>query len=80
MRFAIAFAFNFFVPGLGSFVLGRWFQGTLQIVLTLMAFVLIVSVFLTFFGLVLFALSWLYALAVWMFQIWRHRQSKTALK
>lgn len=75
MRTVLAFILNFFIPGVGSFVLGYWLQGTIQVVLTLFAFVLIVTVWLTFFGLVLFFLMWLYALVLGLFYAFRGRSA-----
>jgi len=65
----IAFILNSAIPGLGNIVIGRWVQGFIQLLVTLAAFVLILSVFLVFFGLVLFGLSWIYALAVWTYHL-----------
>lgn len=65
----IAFILNSVIPGLGNIVIGRWVQGFIQLLTTLAAFVLVVSVFLVFFGLVLFGLSWIYALAVWTYHL-----------
>jgi hypothetical protein len=71
MKMVVAFILNIFIPGLGSLVLGYWVQGPLQIILTLLAFVLVVTVWLTFFGLLLYVLVWLYALVLWTLRIKR---------
>ena len=65
MKMGLAFILNFFLPGLGNLIIGRWIQAPIQIFLTLIALVIMVTVFLVFFGLVLFALNWIYALVVW---------------
>jgi len=68
---------NTICPGLGSIVIGHWVQGVLQVLMTLVAFVLLVSVFLTFFGLVLYALVWIYAFILWVIYFKNNRR-KTA--
>lgn len=65
----IAFILNFVIPGLGNIVIGRWVQGVIQLLITLAALALVLSVFLVFFGIVLFGLSWIYALAVWTYHL-----------
>jgi TM2 domain-containing membrane protein YozV len=74
MKMTIAFVLNFIIPGLGNIILGHWIQGLLQVILTLISISFTLSVFLTFFGLVLFGLSWVYAFFVWFFHLKNKRE------
>jgi uncharacterized membrane protein (Fun14 family) len=75
LKLTLAFILNLFVPGLGSLIIGYRVQGPIQIVLTLFAFVLLATVWLAFFGVVLFVLVWLHALILWMLRL--RRKSST---
>jgi hypothetical protein len=55
---------NFLVPGLGTLFMKKPFIGAVQLCVLLVAFVLTVSVFLTFFGLVLWLVDVLWALVI----------------
>lgn len=57
----LAVILNFLIPGLGSLVLHRWVHGIIQIFLLITSLALMATVFLTFFGLVLFVPTWIYA-------------------
>ncbi|HAT84991.1 hypothetical protein [Cohaesibacter gelatinilyticus] len=53
---------NFILPGVGTLVLKRTLNGSLQLALSLFSILLILTVWLTFYGLVLYAFVWLWAL------------------
>jgi TM2 domain-containing membrane protein YozV len=69
MKMAITFMLNIIIPGLGNIILGYWFQGLIQVILTIVGFVLILSVFIAAIGVFLLGLSWIYALAVWFIHL-----------
>ncbi len=79
MKMALAFLLNFIVPGLGNLILGYWGQGALQLVVTLISFVLVLTVWLTFFGLVIFGFVWLYALVLWFVHLRKQKADRTSV-
>ncbi len=53
---------NLFFPGLGTVIFGQVNKGVIQIILTLISIPLIMSVFFTLPGLVLYIANWIWAL------------------
>lgn len=64
MRKLIAIIINLLLPGLGSFVINKPIQAVLQLIITLAAIILMLTVWLTFWGLVLFTITWIWALII----------------
>ncbi|GLO69105.1 hypothetical protein MACH17_06220 [Phaeobacter inhibens] len=54
---------NLIIPGLGTFFMRKPFIGALQLLILCVAVVLLLTVFLTFFGLVLWGIDLVWALA-----------------
>jgi hypothetical protein len=55
---------NFIFPGFGTLLMKKPIVGTIQILLMLVALILTVTVWLTFFGLVFWLIDWIWALGV----------------
>ncbi|AZV78724.1 hypothetical protein EBB79_13145 [Parasedimentitalea marina] len=53
---------NLMIPGLGSLLMKKFFNSFIQLTLSLAAFILVRTVFLAFFGLILWLIVWLWAL------------------
>lgn len=58
---------NLIFPGFGTLLMKKPIVGTIQILLMLIALVLTVTVWLTFFGLVFWFIDWIWALGVGIF-------------
>lgn len=58
---------NLIVPGFGTLFMRKFVTGTIQLLLMLMALILIVTVWLTFFGLVLWFMVFIWALLTGIF-------------
>ena len=55
---------NLIFPGLGTLFMKKPIIGTIQVLLMLVALVLTVTVWLTFFGVVFWLIDWIWALSV----------------
>ncbi len=62
MKKLLCIFLNLILPGVGTLVLKRTLNGSLQLALSLFSILLILTVWLTFFGLVLYAFVWFWAL------------------
>lgn len=58
----IAVLVNFFIPGIGSFMVGRGGAGVAQLLIFGMGLFLVVTVFLLPVGLVLMGIAWIWGL------------------
>jgi TM2 domain-containing membrane protein YozV len=58
----VAVLVNFFVPGIGSFMLGQGGAGVAQLLMFIIGLMLVVTVFLLPFGLLLMAIAWIWGL------------------
>lgn len=58
----LAFILNFFLPGVGSFVVGRPIQGIFQITLLVLGFFLIITVYGLVIGFPLWLIAWVWGL------------------
>ena len=62
MKKPLCIFLNMILPGAGTLVLKRTLNGSLQLAMSLFGIILIFTVWLAFFGLVLFGFAWLWAL------------------
>ncbi len=69
---------NLIVPGLGTLFMRKYITGTIQILLMLIALILIVTVWLTFFGLVLWFIDFICALLTGIF--WYRQKNASVAK
>ncbi len=58
----VAVLLNFFVPGVGSFFVGRGGAGVAQLLIFLVGLFFVVTVFLLPVGLILMAIAWIWGL------------------
>jgi len=58
----IAVLVNFFIPGIGSFMVGRGGAGVAQLLLFGMGLLFVVTVFLLPIGLILMGIAWIWGL------------------
>ena len=58
----LAVILNFFVPGVGSFFVGRGGAGVAQLLIFVMGLVLVFTILFSFFGAILMAVAWLWGL------------------
>jgi len=64
MSKTIIIIMNFFVPGAGTIFTGKILQAIIQLLLTVIAWAFYFSFFLAFIGLILFGISWIWALVI----------------
>ena len=58
----LALVLNFFLPGVGSIVVGRNGAGVAQLLMFIVGLLLIATVFLTWFGILLILAAWVWGL------------------
>ncbi len=58
----LAVIVNFFIPGIGSFIVGKGGAGVAQLLLFIVGLFLIVTVLFSLFGFIMVAVAWIWGL------------------
>lgn len=58
----VAVIVNFFIPGIGSFMVGKGGAGVAQLLIFIMGLFMVLTVFLSAFGFIFMAIAWIWGL------------------
>ena len=58
----LAVLVNFFLPGIGSFMVGKGGAGVAQLLIFIVGLIMVLTVFLSLFGLMFMAIAWIWGL------------------
>ena len=58
----LAVLVNFFLPGIGSFMVGKGGAGVAQLLIFIVGLIMVFTVFLSLFGLMFMAIAWIWGL------------------